>query len=92
MQRLIRQATFSDPAACLENVEYLPDRKLKKEELLRLGTCNYIHEHHNVILVPARKSCEKSALRQMLTYNTNPSYTGPIRTCGKTSTGGISYV
>ena len=51
LQRLIRQATFSDPAACLENVEYLPDRKLKKEELLRLGTCNYIHEHHNVILL-----------------------------------------
>lgn len=25
LQKLIRQATFSDPAACLENVEYLPD-------------------------------------------------------------------
>ena len=24
LQHLIRQATFSDPAACLENVEYLP--------------------------------------------------------------------
>ena len=56
LQRLIRQATFSDPAACLENVEYLPDRKLKKEELLRLGTCNYIHEHHNVILLGATGS------------------------------------
>ena len=56
LQRLIRQATSSDPAACLENVEYLPDRKLKKEELLRLGTCNYIHEHHNVILLGATGS------------------------------------
>ena len=56
LQRLIRQATFSDPAACLENVEYLPDRKLKKEELLRLGSCNYIHEHHNVILLGATGS------------------------------------
>ena len=56
LQHLIRQATFSDPAACLENVEYLPDRKLKKEELLRLGTCNYIHEHHNVILLGATGS------------------------------------
>lgn len=36
--------------------EYLPDRKLKKEELLRLGTCNYIHEHHNVILLGATGS------------------------------------
>lgn len=56
LQKLIRQATFSDPAACLENVEYLPDRKLKKEELLRLGTYNYIHEHHNVILLGATGS------------------------------------
>ena len=30
------------PGACLENVEYLPDRGLKQEELLRFGTCNYI--------------------------------------------------
>lgn len=42
LNKLIRQATFSDPGACLENVEYLPDRGLKQEELLRFGTCNYI--------------------------------------------------
>ena len=28
LNKLIRQATFSDPGACLENVEYLPDRGL----------------------------------------------------------------
>ena len=37
LTKLIRQATFSDPGACLENVEYLPDRGLKQEELLRFG-------------------------------------------------------
>ena len=37
LNKLIRQATFSDPGACLENVEYLPDRGLKQEKLLRLG-------------------------------------------------------
>ena len=31
LNKLIRQATFSDPGACLENVEYLPDRGLKQE-------------------------------------------------------------
>lgn len=56
LQKLIRQATFSDPAACLENMEYLPDRNLKQEELLRLGTCNYIQEHHNIILLGATGS------------------------------------
>ena len=56
LTKLIRQATFSDPGACLENVEYLPDRGLKQEELLRLGTCNYIQEHHNIILLGATGS------------------------------------
>ena len=53
LNKLIRQATFSDPGACLENVEYLPDRGLKQEELLRFSTCNYIQEHHNIILLGA---------------------------------------
>ena len=56
LNKLIRQATFSDPSACLENVEYLPDRGLKQEELLRFGTCNYIQEHHNIILLGATGS------------------------------------
>lgn len=43
-------------SACLENVEYLPDRGLKQEELLRFGTCNYIQEHHNIILLGATGS------------------------------------
>ena len=55
LNKLIRQATFSDPGACLENVEYLPDRGLKQEELLRFGTCNYIQEHHNIILLGAKR-------------------------------------
>lgn len=56
LQKLIRQATFSDPGACLENVEYLPDRNLKREELLRFGACSYIHEHHNILLLGATGS------------------------------------
>lgn len=56
LNKLIRQAAFSDPGACLENVEYLPDRGLKQEELLRFSTCNYIQEHHNIILLGATGS------------------------------------
>ena len=56
LRKLIRQAAFSDSGACLENVEYLPDRKLKQEEMLRFGSCNYIHEHHNIILLGATGS------------------------------------
>lgn len=28
-----------------------PRQRLKQEELLRFVTCNYIHEHHNIILL-----------------------------------------
>ena len=56
LNKPIRQAAFSDPGACLENVEYLPDRGLKQEELLRFGTCSYIQEHHNIILLGATGS------------------------------------
>ena len=37
-------------------MEYLPDRGLKQEELLRFGTCKYIQEHHNIILLGATGS------------------------------------
>ena len=37
-------------------MEYLPDRGLKQEELLRFGTCNYIQEYHNIILLGATGS------------------------------------
>ena len=75
LQKLIRQADFSDPGACLENVEYLPDRNLKREELLRFGTCNYIQERHNIILLGATGSGKTylacalgmAAVRQFLT-------------------------
>ena len=75
LQKLIRQASFSEPGACLENVEYIPDRNLKREELLRFGTCGYIQEHHNIILLGATGSGKTylacalgmAAVRQFLT-------------------------
>ncbi len=51
MNRLMKGAGFSVPSACVENIEYVPERKLNKELLTTLSTCNYICEHHNVILL-----------------------------------------
>lgn len=53
LTRLIRKACFSDPDACLEDIEYHPDRELDKALILRLGTCNFVEEHHNVIIMGA---------------------------------------
>ena len=37
----------------MEDIEYLPERKLEKAQLLRLASCAYIQEAHNVILLGA---------------------------------------
>lgn len=54
--RLIRKAGFSISEACLEDIEYHPDRELDKALITRLGTCNYIEEHHNIIIMGATGS------------------------------------
>lgn len=42
LTRLIRNAGYADPAACVENIEYLPERKLDREQILRLASCTYL--------------------------------------------------
>ncbi len=53
LDRLIKKATLKFPYACEEDIEYHADRRLDQTELLRLSTCNYIHEKHNVIIMGA---------------------------------------
>ena len=50
INRLIRQAKFSEVTACIEAIEYHEDRELDKGLITRLATCAYIQENHHVIL------------------------------------------
>jgi DNA replication protein DnaC len=56
LKRLAKQASFSDPGACLENIEYHSDRNLDQSQITRLSACAYIAECHNVILLGATGS------------------------------------
>jgi DNA replication protein DnaC len=56
LTRLLKNAGFSEPGACLEDIEYHADRKLDKAFISRLGTCNFIDEHHNVLILGATGS------------------------------------
>lgn len=56
LTKLIRKAGFADPGACMENIDYLSERRLDKTQLLRLASCRYIAEHNNVILLGATGS------------------------------------
>ena len=56
LKRLIQGAGFIEPDAALENVEYHEDRKLDKAFITRLGTCNYIADCRNLIILGATGS------------------------------------
>ena len=44
------------PNACTEDIEYHADRNLDKTQIARLASCDYIAEHHNVMLLGATGS------------------------------------
>jgi DNA replication protein DnaC len=50
LDRLIKNAQFRSSQASIEDIEYHPDRKLDKTQILRLASGQYIEEHHNIIL------------------------------------------
>lgn len=50
LQRLIKTATFLNSNACIEDLEYHEDRRLNKEQILKLANCTYILDSHNIIL------------------------------------------
>lgn len=56
MSRLIKKADYAISGACIEDIEYHPDRKLDKAQIVRLATCNYIQEYHNVVILGATGS------------------------------------
>ena len=56
LARCIRNAQLADPRASIEGIEYLPDRKLDRAEMLRLSTCHYMDEHRNILLEGASGS------------------------------------
>lgn len=53
IQRLMKAATFKFTGACVENIEYHTDRKLKKEQILLLATGKYISGTNNIIVMGA---------------------------------------
>ena len=53
LRRLIQNAGYEIPGACIEDIEYHSDRKLDKAQIARLATCKYIDEHHNIIILGA---------------------------------------
>ena len=63
-KRLIRNAGFDQPEANIMDINYTSGRRLNKELISRLATCEYISEHRNLFITGAT-GCGK-------TYYSNP--------------------
>ena len=50
LSRLISRAGFPIKA-CVEDIEYHADRKLNREQIIQLATCEYIADRHNLIIL-----------------------------------------
>ena len=53
---LIKSAGFAESNACVEDIEYHADRNLDTAQIARLTSCDYITEHHNIMLLGATGS------------------------------------
>ena len=49
-KRLIRNAGFDQPEASIMDINYTSGRKLNKDLINRLATCEYISEHRNLFI------------------------------------------
>lgn len=65
LERLIRTAKFQDATACVENISYGDDRKLDRNLILELASCNFVPHAQNIILV-GPTGAGKSYLAQAL--------------------------
>jgi len=51
--RLTKNATFKFPNACVEDIQYRPDRRLDKDQILQLASGKYIKSKNNIIIMGA---------------------------------------
>lgn len=63
IDRLVKQARFKTPSACVEDLLYLPDRTLSKDRIARYAECGWIEECE-VVVVISKTGCGKSFLVQ----------------------------
>ena len=48
---LIKKAGYADTQASIENISYMAERHLDREQILRLASCAYIQDAHNIIIL-----------------------------------------
>ncbi len=67
MMKLLKASRTPNPAACVEDVRYLPDRSLNREVVARLAACHWIDRTTNLVVLGS-SSVGKSYLAQALVH------------------------
>lgn len=67
MMKLLKASRTPNPAACVEDIHYLPDRTLNREVVARLAACRWI-DHTTNLVVLGSSSVGKSYLAQALVH------------------------
>ena len=56
LKRLIANAAFDQPQAHLGDIDFSPRRELNREQLVMLGSCSYIADARNIVIMGAAGS------------------------------------
>lgn len=56
LKRIIENAALEQPNACIAGIDYTSGRKLNKELMNRLASCQYINEYRNIFITGATGS------------------------------------
>ena len=57
--KLVRRPASSCPSACVEDVVYLKDRKLSRDRVARLASCDWVEACETVVII-SKTGCGKS--------------------------------
>ena len=64
-EQLIKKAGFAEAMACIEAIDYRPERNLDKTKIFKISTCDYIAARQDVLIL-GRCGVGKSFLAQAL--------------------------
>lgn len=65
LAKLLAHSRSPNPAACVEDIHYLPDRSLTPDVISRLAACRWLHNGTNIVIL-GTSSVGKSFLAQAL--------------------------
>lgn len=63
--KLVKGAGFKVPDACVEDIVYLPERRLSKDRMVRLAECKWVDDCRNIVII-SKTSRGKSYVAQAL--------------------------